>query len=192
MPVPTPLTIDRRRSTRTAACLAATALALLAGCATPGDKLQPGASVTEMQAVLGAPTGRYTLPDSGERYEYATGPYGDETWMVDADRQGRVTAVRQVLTEREFNRVALAGRDARALLTDLGRPSNRRPGGWQGGEVWSWRYRSPFCQWFQVSISTDGRVGSSAYTPDPLCDGDDRDVAEAPARGGGGHAPTMR
>jgi len=184
--------LPRRRHQRSwrALAVAAGAALLLAACATPGDKVAVGATTSDMREALGAPTGRYALPDGGQRYEYATGPYGDETWMVDTDRQDRVTAVRQVLTEREFNRVAVPGRDARALLSDLGRPSSTRSGGWQDGEVWSWRYRSPFCQWFQVSISSDGHVGSSAYTPDPLCDGDDRDVAEA-SGAGGVHAPTM-
>jgi hypothetical protein len=53
----------------------------------------------------------------------------------------------------------------------LGRPSDVRSGGRQGGEVWSYRYDAIFCTWFQVSV-IDDRVSSAAYGPDPMCDRD--------------------
>ena len=48
-----------------------------------------------------------------------------------------------------------------------------RGGGWQGGQVWSWRYitNPPQCQWFQVSILDDGKLrDGGAYGIDPRCD----------------------
>ena len=149
-------------------CLLTAAL-LLAGCAVRPP--HPGTTQDEVLRNWGAPSGRYALPDGNQRLEYATGPYGRTTWMVDVDRNGRVTQARQVLNEAEFQQVqaaTLLRRDQ--LLRWLGRPGERRHGGWQGGEVWSWRYPTNDCLWFQSSLADDGRVSGSAYAIDPRCD----------------------
>jgi hypothetical protein len=138
----------------------------------PGD-LRTGQTVEEVARSLGAPTGRYPLAQGGTRLEYARGPYGKHTFMVDIDATGRVAAWQQVLTERHFATIA-PGIGTDELLRTLGRPSDRRSGGWQGGEVWSYRYDAIFCQWFQVSV-IGGRVRDAAYGPDPLCDVNDAD-----------------
>lgn len=149
---------------------------LLAACAAFAPMPQPGQTEAEVLQRLGAPTGRYTLPDGGTRLEYATGPFGRQTWMVDVDGAGRVTAVRQVLGEASF--AAFQAQHARnpqmqrdELLRTLGRPGERRSGGWQGGEVWSWRYPTNDCLWFQIAIGDDGRVrDGGSYGIDPTCD----------------------
>ncbi len=149
-------------------------LVLLGACASPPPAVgTPGDAVLQAR---GQPTGRYALPDGGQRLEYATGPYGRETWMIDLDAAGRVAAARQVLNEAEFERVQTTpGLTRDALLRWLGRPGARRHGGWQGGEVWSWRYPTNDCLWFQISIADDGSMGGAAYGIDPACDrGDDR------------------
>jgi hypothetical protein len=133
---------------------------------------------TEADAVheLGPPTGRYTLPDGGQRLEFARGPFGKDTYMVDLDAQGRVTGWQQVLTEDNFNKVH-AGETREELLRTLGHPSETRPGGWQGGQVWSYRYETlmSLCQWYQVSLTDAGVVTDGAYGIDPRCDvGGDR------------------
>ena len=148
------------------------AAAVLAGCAGPGiTALRTGADEAELRQLWGEPTSRYALP-AGSRLEYATGPYGRTTWMVDLDGDGRVLGAQQVLADRHLQAVQglLPGMTRDELLRTLGRPGERRGGGWQGGEVWSWRYDNPFCLWFQVSIGDDGRVRDGAFGPDPLCD----------------------
>ena len=142
----------------------------LAGCAAVAPA--PGTPQAEVLRLWGAPTSRYTLPAEGLRLEYATGPYGRTTWMVDLDAQGRVTQARQVLHEAEFLAVqtrAASGMDREALLRWIGRPGERRHGGWPGGEVWAWRYPTNDCLWFQVSISDAGRVRDGAFGLDPIC-----------------------
>lgn len=62
------------------------------------------------------------------------------------------------------------GLPAAEVLRRLGPPTQRRPGGWAGGEIWSWRYATNDCLWFQVSISRDGRSTGGAFGPDPACD----------------------
>jgi hypothetical protein len=146
----------------------------LGACGTYGPgNLQPGLTAEQLKQTLGPATGRYTTPDGTTRLEYARGPYGKHTFMVDLDTAGRVGSWQQVLTERNFGAVT-AGLDSKDLLVRLGRPSERRSGGWQGGEVWSYRYDALFCQWFQVSV-VDGRVRDTAYAPDPLCDANDNE-----------------
>jgi hypothetical protein len=139
----------------------------------PGQ-LQSGQSAADVQRRLGTPTARYSLPAGGSRLEFARGPFGKHTYMVDVDANGAVQRWEQVLTERRFESVPM-GITSQELLLTLGTPSHRRHGGLRGGEVWSWRYQATFCQWFQVDV-IEGRVRGMAYGPDPLCD-DDRNVS---------------
>jgi len=153
--------------------LASLVAAWLTACAAFGPPPQPGQSEAEVRQRLGTPTARYALDNGGVRLEFATGPMGRETWMVDLDAQGRVTSADQVLDAG-----ALAGFQARApgltsqqVLRLIGTPGERRHGGWQGGEVWSYRYPTNDCLWFQVSIGDDGRVRDATFGIDPACDG---------------------
>jgi len=157
---------------RSLTTMLAAATALTAGCAFMGpEKIPAGTPAADLQSRFGPPTGEYPLPGGGKRLEYARGPYGKQTWMFDLDAGGRLAKTSQVLTEANFNSVK-AGITGDELLRKLGRPSERRHGGFQGGEVWSWRYESVFCQWFQVSVNDEGKVWGPAYGPDPLCEKD--------------------
>jgi hypothetical protein len=147
-----------------------------AGCINMNNptRLAPGASADEVQRLLGAPTGRYPLAGGAQRLEYARGPYGKQTWMIDVDAGGRLTSATQVLTERQFNAIR-AGATAEEVLRTIGRPSNTGFVGWHKTRtVWSYRYASPFCQWFQVGLSEAGIVEDTGYGPDPLCDDVDK------------------
>jgi hypothetical protein len=144
-------------------------LGSLAACTgyAPGH-LVAGQGIDEVTRQLGAPTGRHVLPQGGTRLEFARGPFGRHTYMVDLDPQGRVSGWRQVLTEAEFATI-VPGMPQEDLLRRIGRPSEKRGGGWQPGEVWSYRYDAIFCQWFQVSV-VNGQVRDAGYGPDPLCE----------------------
>ena len=145
----------------------------VAGCASykPQD-IRAGQSQAELQQLMGQPTGRYPGPNGQSRLEFATGPYGRTTWMVDLDTGGRVVAARQVLNEAHFAafQAIAPGMTRDELLRTLGRPGERRHGGWQGGQVWSWRYPTNDCLWFEISLATDGRVTGAGYAVDPRCD----------------------
>ncbi len=134
----------------------------------------PGQTEAEVLARLGQPTGRYNVPAGGQRLEYATGPFGRTTWMIDLDAGGRVRQARQVLNEAEFLQVQIragSGEMTREeLLRWIGTPGERRHGGWAGGEVWSWRYPTNDCLWFRASVADNGRVTSAAFGTDPVCD----------------------
>lgn len=143
----------------------------LAGCATVPAPPQAGADRAEVLRTWGPPTAHHALPDGLDRLEYASGPYGRTTWMVDLDGNGRVVRARQVLNEAEFESVmSTPGLRRAGVLRRLGAPGERRPLGWLGGEIWSWRYPTNDCLWFEISLARDGRVTGGGYAPDPRCD----------------------
>lgn len=153
---------------RTATWSLLAAAALVAGCATNPLSLPPGTPAAELGAKLGEPTAKHTIA-GGTRWEYATGPYGKFTWMLDLDASGTLRSSRQVLTEREFNTVR-AGTSVAELRTQLGRPSETWRIDWQKQTVWSYRYDTPFCILFHVGIGDDGRVVDTGYGPDWMCE----------------------
>ena len=155
---------------------------LLAGLALAGCSMfQPpplalGQTEPEVLALLGTPTGRYEMPDGVSRLEFARGPYGRQTWMVDIGPDGRSRRFEQVLNTYHFARFAerAPGMGIDELLRTLGRPGERQHGGWAGGETWSWRYPTNDCLWFQVSIGEDRKVISGGYGIDWSCDANDK------------------
>jgi hypothetical protein len=141
----------------------------IGGCAGIGTpRLTVGALGEDVVRQMGAPTATHAMAEGASRLEFARGPFGRKTYMVDLDNAGRVTQASQVLVERNFEAVKV-GMGSQQLLQTLGTPSHRRAGGRQGGEVWSYRYEATFCQWFQVSV-IDSVVRHTAYAPDPECE----------------------
>ena len=141
---------------------------LLGACASPAPPA--GTAASEVRRTWGQPTATYALDGGGQRHEYATGPWGRMTWMIDLDAQGRVTQARQVLTEAEFFQVqSQTALTQGALLRWIGTPGERR-GARGGGQTWSWRYPTNDCLWFQASLDAAGLVQSSSFGIDPTCD----------------------
>ena len=143
--------------------------ALLVGCAGYAPTgVAPGQAEADVARTMGPPTGRYALP-GGTRLEYARGPYGRHTYMIDLDGTGRVERVAQVLTEANFLRVA-PGMGRNDLLLLLGRPGEVFAVPWQRAQVWNWRYPTNDCLWFQATVAPDGRVLDAGRGVDPHCD----------------------
>jgi hypothetical protein len=103
------------------------------------------------------------------RLEYPTGPYGLHTWFVDVDASGKVVKSEQVLTTQHFNQI-LPEMDQAEVRQRLGRPNGVFTLGRARGEVWNYRFEGPFCEWFQVEISTERRVRSAGYATRPECE----------------------
>ena len=144
-------------------------LAVLLGCASSAGNLRIGQSEHDVLTAMGQPTSRYSLPGGAQRLEYATGPYGVHTWMVDMDAQHQVTGVEQVLQPRYFDQVT-EGMSRDALLRLLGRPADVARE-WQRRETWSWRFETYDCVWFRVTLSAQQQVlGGGAMLPDPKCE----------------------
>lgn len=157
--------------------LAGLAIALLGGCAGAygPQRLQTGASVGEVTAALGTPTGRYPRP-GGERIEYARGPFGKHTYMLDFDAQGRLLRWEQVLNEPHFDALRV-GTSRDDVLFTLGHPSDAKRLPYQRRILWSYRYEGPFCKWFQVGLDGSGKVVDTGYGPDPMCDDHQTDIS---------------
>jgi hypothetical protein len=93
---------------------------LLAACA---SLPAPGTPRDEVIARMGTPTRVVPLANGAQRLQYSSRPAGQHAWMVDLDASGRVTSVRQVLNEREFQRI-VAGEWTRAdVEREFGPPS---------------------------------------------------------------------
>lgn len=114
---------------------------LLGGCAgmgrvapTVGDPL---ASVT---AKFGAPTAIYAAPE-GQVLEYATGPFGQATYMARMGPDGRLASFEQVLTGEKFGTLKIGTATRDEVLRTMGRPAERSYLRLPDLEVWSYRYR---------------------------------------------------
>ena len=145
-------------------------VAALAGCAIPQPKrVLAGQDEPEVLAAMGQPTGRYPLADGAQRLEFAQGPMGVRTWMVDLDAAGKVSKIHQVMDSDYFDQVQ-DGMSRDALLLLLGRPASRQRE-WQDRETLSWRYDNGDCLWARVTLDASGKVWGGASTlPDPRCD----------------------
>lgn len=160
-----------RSALRTASALAA--LLLASGCAMVPPPA--GTQRAALQGTWGMPTAEHALPEGARRLEYASGPYGRTTWMVDIDAAGRVQQARQVLNEAEFEAVMSMPQLRRdEVLRRLGTPGEVRGYGWRredrGNQIWSWRYPTNDCLWFELTLAADGRVTGGGYGVDPACD----------------------
>jgi len=145
-------------------------LVACAGYAPPRD-MRAGTTEAEVTQAMGPPTGRYQLPEGPTRLEFARGPYGRQTYMVDLDAQGRVLEWNQVLSPRYFESI-IPGMKSEELLRYIGRPSDRQ-GVFRGGQIWSWRYHNNDCLWYQVQLDAQGVVSTAGYGNEPRCPGGD-------------------
>lgn len=146
----------------------------LAACASYGPgSLSPGLGADEIAGRMGAPTDRHALPDGGVRLEYARGPAGLHTYMLDLGPDGRLRGWTQVLTPASFARIA-PGWPRERVRHELGRPTQEQRFERLGQRVWSYRFDSVDCTWLQVTFLLDtDRVETVGLGPDPRCEVDD-------------------
>ena len=145
--------------------------AMLGGCASFAPEfLPPDASIDQARNMLVKPTEEFALPGGGTRLEFARGPYGKETFMLDFDARGRMVAREQVLTELNFATIT-PGLTSAEVRMRLGRPSEVFGVAFQKLQVWNYRFGND-CRWFQVSLSDATRkVTEASIGADPACDG---------------------
>jgi hypothetical protein len=148
---------------------------VFSGCAAygPGD-LRPGMARAEVQASMGPPTLTLPSPGGGTRLVFARGPQGRHTWLVDLDAVGRVAGWRQALGEAQFAQLSPGATEAEVLYA-YGPPAQRRARGLRPGSLWSWRYPTNDCLWWQVEFDERGVALGGSYATDPACDPPTRD-----------------
>ena len=114
--------------------------ALLAGCADP-SRVAVGTPAAEVLHSVGAPTGRYPLPDGGERLQYSSQPGGQTVVNVDVNANGQVARVEQALNEGVFGERIQTNVWTRAdVLREYGAPAQIIQVHNFVGDIWVWRY----------------------------------------------------
>ena len=144
---------------------------LISGCAASYSPagLRPGDSVDAAVRQLGEPTGRYPRADGGSRLEFARGPLGRHTYMLDFDGQMSLVTWQQVLDEAHFAAIR-PGMSEQDLLSELGHPSETWGVRYHDQTVWSYRYANNDCLWFSVGVTPAGRVEDAGFGIDPRCE----------------------
>jgi hypothetical protein len=166
------MTITLEGMTKREGLVVLAASTMLVACASYGPgNLQPGTPITDVITRMGPPTGEYPGPNGTRRVEFARGPMGKHTYMIDVNPQGQVIKWDQVLTENNF--LALPnGISEQELLYRLGHPAEVLNLPRRNEQVWSYRYDVAYCQWFQVNIDQPTKkVTASGYGLDWRCAG---------------------
>jgi len=116
---------------------------------------------------LGPPT-HERITESGAVLEYARGPYGRHTYFLILNSASRVDRWEQVLHERNFNKI-LPGATKDQVRSLIGQSFEILPLARGRGEVWSYRYETPLCVWFQIEFDQQGLVRSAGDGIPPEC-----------------------
>ena len=133
----------------------------LAGCDQQAIKeLEEGVSTeADVRARFGEPEKIWDAPDGGRTFEYNRQPEGLRNYMITIGPDGRMSALRQVLTPDNFRRVqpGMGVEDVRRML---GKPAKQVPYKLQNEIVWTWKFLEPPSdkQAFHVVFSPDYRV----------------------------------
>ncbi|MEB0056105.1 MULTISPECIES: outer membrane protein assembly factor BamE [unclassified Variovorax] len=153
-----------------AVCLVAL-LTMLAGCDNQAIReLEEGvATEADVRARFGQPENVWDAPGSpGSRvFEYNRQPQGQKNYMITIGPDGRMTALRQVLTPENFAKVQ-AGMPMEVLRKLLGKPAKVTPYALKRETEWEWRWvqppNSPMV--FTAVLNDDQRVVRSGSSPD--------------------------
>lgn len=151
----------------------------LAGCDPQAIReLEEGLS-TEADVVqrFGQPERVWDEPGGARTLEYNRQPEGLRNYMITIGPDGRMSALRQVLTPENFARVQ-PGMQQQQVRRLLGKPAREVPYALKQEVVWTWKFLEPpnESRGFYVVFGPDRRVLRSEIGPDP--DGPD-------VRGGG-------
>lgn len=155
--------------------LLASALLALGACDQAAlDNLHEGVS-TEADVIryMGQPVHVWSEADGARTLQYDRQPEGVRNYMITIGADGRMTALRQVLTPENFARVQ-PGMDAQAVLRLLGGPAHKVPYALKNQVVWTWKFLEPpnETKGFEVTFDSGGHVIGSAIGSNP--DGPDR------------------
>ncbi len=151
--------------------LTATLLALaLAGCAgLMREAPAIGNPLATVTAKFGQPTAVYPAA-SGQVLEYATGPFGQATYMARIGADGRLRAFEQVLTGEKFATIKVDQASKTDVLHTLGRPAERAYLSLSDLEVWSYRYKESgvWNSMMHIHFDRAGTVRMMQNGPDPM------------------------
>ena len=143
--------------------------ALLAGCDQKKiEALEEGVSTeTDVRAKFGEPVAIYNEENGARTFEYPRQPEGQRNYMITVGPDGKMSALRQVLTAETFAKVK-PGLDKTQVRRLLGRPAKTQVYSLKNEEVWDWRFlENQQNKLFSVTFDKDGNVTASASAIDP-------------------------
>lgn len=151
-------------------------LAALQGCSIliPAQ-VNVGDTEAQVIAKRGQPTHRY---QDGEDHllEYATGPWGQATYMARISADGRVISFEQVLTSQKFASIRIGEATKDDVLRTVGAPSDTSYLALSDLEVWSYPYKENgvWNSLMHIHFDKSGIVRKVLNGPDPRFDPDNR------------------
>ena len=145
-------------------------LLALAGCDQQAIKeLEEGvATEADVRARFGEPEKIWDAPDGGRTFEYNRQPAGHRNYMITIGTDGKMSALRQVLTPQNFAKVQ-PGMMMEEVRKMLGKPARITPFELKGEVAYDWRYlESPNTHMvFTVFFDRDSRVLRTDSVVDP-------------------------
>jgi len=144
------------------------ALLVFAGCDNQAiSELEEGVSTeADVVARFGQPENVWDAPD-GRVFEYNRQPQGQKNYMITIGPDGKMRALRQVLSPENFAKVQ-PGMSMEALRKMLGKPAKVTPYPLKRETEWEWRWvqppNSPMV--FTAVMNDDQRVLRSGSSPD--------------------------
>lgn len=135
------------------------------------SELEEGFSTeADVREKMGEPEAVWDGPDGAQIYEYNRQPAGHRNYMITIGPDGRMAALRQVLTPENFARV-LPGMDMTEVRKMLGKPMKVTPYGLKGETHYDWRYldgpNASDSKIFTVVFDRDLKVVSTGSVIDP-------------------------
>ena len=145
-------------------------LLALAGCAALQRSVPAvGDPLPTVVAKFGQPTAVYPAP-GGQVLEYATGPFGQATYMAHMGPDGRLAAFEQVLSSEKFATLQIGKATREDVLHTLGRPAEHSYLALPDLEVWSYRYKESgvWNSMMHVHFDRAGVLRMMLNGPDPM------------------------
>lgn len=170
--LPSPATRDQRAHRVPTLILAlATLLALgtLAACDQQRvAKLEEGVSgELEVMKQFGVPLEIHAEADGSRTFEYTRQPEGVANYFITIGPDGKMSALRQVLSRPYFEKVQ-PGMERAAVRRLLGQPALKQPFPLKQEEVWDWRWQDgQQRKVFRVTFDAAGRVTQAGSVDDP-------------------------
>ncbi|CAH2797294.1 MAG: putative lipoprotein [uncultured Paraburkholderia sp.] len=103
--------------------------------------MTPGVTTeAQIRDQMGKPETERTFTDGSKRFEYPCGPQGLNTYMVDIGRDGKLQAIMQVLTAKNFAKIRM-GMTEDEVRRLLGKSGEMAVFPLKPETVWSWKWR---------------------------------------------------
>lgn len=141
-------------------------------------ELEEGLSTeAQVRERFGEPENIWDAPDGGHTLEYNRQPQGHRNYMITIGADGRMSALRQVLTPQNFERV-VPGMTVQEVRRMLGKPMRVAQFELVRQTHYDWRYRdgpnATDARIFTVVLDADLRVVSTGSANDPQADRSER------------------